>query len=598
MLSYYIQKRVKMQNNNRIIKKMFEGSLMVIILTTITTTLGMLVDGIVIGNFLGVDAMAAYGIVSPAFIVSAAVGGIFSSGCQTLTASSLSNGKFEKANGIFSLTCVLGLIISVLIMAVFLIFAAPISMALGASGEAAYLLPEAQGYLAGLAIGMPGIILTSCLQCVMQLDNDGKRAVTAVVVMTVFNVAGDLLVAIVLNGGMFGMAMATSLSYYAAIVVLALHFTKKTARIKMQVNNIAWKEAGTLFSTGLPTAVSRICTTLRTLVLNRLLLGIAGSVAIAAFSVQSNMNNLFGSVGPGIGMTVLLLSGVIVGEKDRSSTKGLLRTALTEGFGIVCIIAVVVFAAAPFFVGLYVSGEPETFDMAVSCVRFFALSMPVHAVNAVFINYLQGSRNLALSHTVCIMNEFAMVVICAVILGNIFGVNGVWISFLVGRLITLLMIVIFAAVRSKRFPRSLDDFLFLPADFDVPEDDKLEAAASNMDEVINVSKAAYDFCERKNIDMKRGYYISLCIEEMAGNIIRHGFSDGKRHSIQIRMIYKEGELILRIRDDCAMFDPKQWYEIHKPEDKTANIGIRLVCSVAKDFRYINTMRMNNLIIKI
>ena len=74
-----------MQNNNRIIKKMFEGSLMVIILTTITTTLGMLVDGIVIGNFLGVDAMAAYGIVSPAFIVSAAVGGIFSSGCQTLT---------------------------------------------------------------------------------------------------------------------------------------------------------------------------------------------------------------------------------------------------------------------------------------------------------------------------------------------------------------------------------------------------------------------------------------------------------------------------------------------------------------------------------
>ena len=358
------------RKNDYIISKMFRGSLLVMILSTITATLGMLVDGIIIGNCLGVDAMAAYGIVSPVFIVSAAVAGIFSAGCQTLCASRMGSGKMKEANGIFSLTCVLGVLVSILLIVLMVPFANPLGTALGASGSAANLLPMVRGYIIGLAIGFPGMILTGSLQPIMQLDGDPSRAFTSVIVMTVVNIACDLVNVFVVHGGMFGMAIATTVSYYAGVVVLWLHFSKKEAFYSFSLKELPWKESGDLIFIGLPTAVSRVCGTLRTLILNRILLHIAGSVAIAAFSVQSNMNNLFGGVGAGVGMATLLIAGVVVGERDRTSTKGLLKTSLKFGFPLVTACALILFIGAPAFVRMYVSPETETFHCDPECPHF------------------------------------------------------------------------------------------------------------------------------------------------------------------------------------------------------------------------------------
>ena len=93
-------------------------------------------------------------------------------------------------------------------------------------------------------------------------------------------------------------------------------------------------------------------------------------------------------------------------------------------------------------------------------------------------------------------------------------------------------------------------------------------------------------------------YASICVEEMVYNIFEHGFNDGKKHSIDIRILIKGEEITLRIRDDCRPFNPKKWYEIYNPEDVTKHIGIRLVAKMAKEIKYVNVMNLNNLIIKI
>ena len=586
------------QKNDFIISKMFRGSLLVMILSTITATLGMLVDGIIIGNCLGVDAMAAYGIVSPVFIVSAAVAGVFSAGCQTLCASRMGSGKMKEANGIFSLTCVIGMLVSVLLIVLIVPFAKPIGTALGASGSAADLLPMVRGYMIGLAIGFPGMILTGCLQPIMQLDGDPSRAFKSVVVMTVVNIACDLVNVFVVHGGMLGMAIATTVSYYAGLVVLWLHFSKKEAFYSFSLKEIPWKESGSLVFTGLPTAVNRVCGTLRTLILNRLLLQIAGSVAVAAFSVQSNMHNLFGAVGAGVGMATLLIAGVVVGERDRTSTKGLLKTSIVTGFPLVTACALILFIGAPAFVRMYVSPESETYAIAIQSVRIFAVSMPFHVVSSVFINYFQGIRKLLLANLTCILNELVFVILCAFPMSAMMGLNGVWAAFPVSKFLMLVMIVVLAAIAQKRMPRSLDDFLFLPKDFDVPETDRIETSAVNLQQIIAMSEEAKVFCRSKGISDEKSYYVALCIEEMARNILDYGFTDGKRHSIDVRLTYRGGNLTIRIRDDCKPFDPQKWLEIHQPEDPLKNIGIHMVNSIAEDLRYINTMNTNNLIIAI
>lgn len=92
--------------------------------------------------------------------------------------------------------------------------------------------------------------------------------------------------------------------------------------------------------------------------------------------------------------------------------------------------------------------------------------------------------------------------------------------------------------------------------------------------------------------------IAICIEELGTNIIEHGFIDGKRHSIDIRIIAKDNELILRIRDDCRPFNIVERYRMVSMEDKnpTKNIGIRMVTNMSSDAKYVSTMGTNNLII--
>ena len=101
------------------------------------------------------------------------------------------------------------------------------------------------------------------------------------------------------------------------------------------------------------------------------------------------------------------------------------------------------------------------------------------------------------------------------------------------------------------------------------------------------------FLLNNNATGREAMLAALCIEEMGSNIIRWGFVDDRKHSIDI-FINKGKSLTLRIRDDCASFDPMEWLEIHKGDDKVKNIGIRTVCGLAAESRYSRTLGLNYL----
>ena len=103
---------------------------------------------------------------------------------------------------------------------------------------------------------------------------------------------------------------------------------------------------------------------------------------------------------------------------------------------------------------------------------------------------------------------------------------------------------------------------------------------------------------KKGLDQRRTYLTSLAAEEMAGNIVVHGFSDGKRHNLVVRIICKNGEMILTLRDDCSPFDPKDRFQYLDSDDPAANIGLRMVMRIAREVSYSSAMKLNNLIIRI
>ena len=87
---------------------------------------------------------------------------------------------------------------------------------------------------------------------------------------------------------------------------------------------------------------------------------------------------------------------------------------------------------------------------------------------------------------------------------------------------------------------------------------------------------------------------------MAKNVIEHGFSkDKKKHTLSARIVHKDDELIIRLRDNCESFDPRKKYEqIYANEDIGSGIGIRMIMAEASEVRYTTMFNLNNLLIRI
>ena len=68
----------------------------------------------------------------------------------------------------------------------------------------------------------------------------------------------------------------------------------------------------------------------------------------------------------------------------------------------------------------------------------------------------------------------------------------------------------------------------------------------------------------------------------------------------MRVLVKDGSVVLRMRDNCEKFDLREQAEkwAYDPEHPEKNIGIHMIMRVARDVSYTNTMNTNNLIITV
>lgn len=586
------------KNSGLIIKKVFLGTLSIMILSAIAVMLGMLIDGVVIRKCLGSEEMAAYGIASPVFVLLSAVSGIFSSGTQTVCARSLGRGDTGKASKCFSSTVITILVLSAVLVPFFFFSDGFLPGLLGVSKENQNLAVLVSDYIKGLSFGIPFLCFSSLLMSLLHLEGHKSLAFAATIVSSAANVAGDLLCAYVFHGGMFGMALATTFSYVVSVMVMASYYLRGKNVIKFRLRSAALSYIGEASGIGLPSALSKVCMMLRTVVMNWLILAISSQAALSAFSIRSNLNNLYGAVGIGIGMATLVIGGVVVGEESRKDTRQLLKTSIRYSLEFNLIICVFIILFAKQLVGIYTT-DPKEVELAVHALYFSAASAPLATVNLAFMNYFQATKNMKLTHLVCVLDNFLFTCLAAAVLGFAFGINGIWASVLVGEVLMLITIFFLAWKRVGHMPKCLDDFLFLPEDFDVPQENRLEFSCQDMESVTEASRSAYDFVLGKCGDKKKAVLISLCIEELAGNVIRWGFESEKKNLVDIRITYKD-QFLLRFRDNCRPFDPKKWLELNQPkgEDVESNYGIRMTVQRMEDIQYMSTLKLNNLLIKL
>lgn len=595
-----IKKRFQFGNN--IIRDTFYSTLFVFVVSSLTTSIGSLIDGVIIGQCLGVDSITAFGIISPLMFVFALIGSIVSSGSRNRFTRIMGEGKIEKARGVFSLACILSVGMAILLMLIVLCFSKPISEMLGARGNAAYILPKAQAYLIGIAIGLPAMNAVRTLSAYMTIDSDKKLTIISTFVMTIANILMDLFVAFVIHGDTLEMGITTSLGYYIAFGVLLLHFRKKDIMLKFSFKNIQWKESFRIIKTGLPVGVCRISNTIRSAIMNNLLAITASAGAVAAYTVHRSADGFLNPITIGMADTVALISGVLLGEQNRPKMKTLLFSSVQATIIITVGISILAFFLAPVFAGLYIKDDPIALEYAIRAVRCYAIGMPFYGLNLIYQNYLQGIGKSVLSSISGFLLEGALLVLSAVIMLPMFKQEAIWLAFPVTQVLMFAYFGIVIFVENRRMKNYKLDLwnrvILLPKTFDVPDEDRLDTTVYNLDEVMNLKEKAWDFCTEKGCDNRRRYVIALCVEELARNVVQHGFKENKKNCIDLRIIKKDENYILRIRDNCVLFNPKKELQLINNEDLTYHMGLRLAFETAEDIQYTSLLKLNNLIIKV
>ena len=581
--------------NDQMLTRLFFNMLPIQILIFAVGSINSIVDGSMAGRFIGSNAVGIIGLYYPMVNIMTAAGSVLLGGTAVICGMYMGKGNLKKTDGIFSLNMTVTLILGVILTAASIIFPGLIAAALGASDD---LKQGLMLYIVSYAIGIIPMLLGQQLAAFLQMERQNDRGYIGIAGMSISNILLDILLVGIMRQGMWGLGLATSLSNVIYCLILITHYFTSKAQFHFSTKNIPWNELPRMIRIGFPGALLVFCLAIRDIVINRLLIQYAGSDGLPAKSAHSMVSGFFIAYCLGNGAVVRMLISVFVGEEDKHSMRKTLKLVLTKGLALsVLVTAVVIAISGPLVTVFFPDKSTVVYHSAYQLFVIYALCIPFILICQIITNYLQATGHNMYVNFVSVFDGFFSMVIPSVILAPVLGALGVWLANPIGIFLTILTAVVYCIIYWKHFPKTIDECMFIKPGFGLPAKDILNISIRSMDEVALSSVRVQEFCEEHSLEKKTAYYAALSLEEMAGNVISHGFNaDKKSHSVTSMVMYKSESVVLRIKDDCIPFNPTEMADIMTGENNYDNLGIRMILKIADNVTYQNLLGLNVLTI--
>ena len=143
---------------------------------------------------------------------------------------------------------------------------------------------------------------------------------------------------------------------------------------------------------GLPMITQQVCMFFAPLLINRTIIAIGGSIAMSAMSVKSSILNFCVIIGSGVAESVALMTHILYSEKDATSLKQTVKSALHIHLMLCTLFSILLFIFAGTLTTLYFTPLTEEWILAKNVVRCLALSLPVNGCNLILVEYLHSAR--------------------------------------------------------------------------------------------------------------------------------------------------------------------------------------------------------------
>lgn len=585
-------------DNRRILKKLFRDAFFVICLMELIHSAASMTDSWFIGHYMGSDGMAAMGLAKPFYSFVDIICGPFGLGTQLVCSHYIGKCEMDRAQKAFSGSLLIGLIISALLTVIGLAGPSVIASLQSAGKVEDDILKLSEGYLRGLFLGTPAMICFGVLSPIAQLGGGKKIITSGIIAQLIADVAGDALSVLVFDGGMFGLGLATALSYYAALIPLLIHFCSDSAILRLQLMNMPYADLKEIIRSGSSKSIKRICNTVKPMILNMLSIALGTAMAVSAYSITNQVRDLLISFSAGISGATILIGALLYGQRDREGLHCLSRISM-QAIGMIVAVGALCIAFAEPIARFFVSDSEDVIEMAAMSVICVGIMIPFATFNGVIISFMQITKRHGYVKVLSFLNRLILIVITSAVMGLLFGTDGLWWALPASEILNAVISLLLIRHLNGRMPRKASDLLCLADDFGYMPEDYIEISVRNPDDMAELQEKVGTFCTEHGIDSRRSFFTQLALEELTMNVIRHGFPECRhKPQLHIWITYDDGDMYLHIQDNCPGFNVMKHCAEMQQESSEHCVGLRLVKGIAKEMKYVNSLDTNNVIITI
>ena len=432
-----------------IVRKIFLTMLVPTILMNLTTAIGSMADTMIIGHYLDDAALSVVTFATPIYMVINTLAALFAVGGCIAMSIDVGKGEKDTANLAFSMSVELMILFGVLLMLVGLFFSGNVTAWLGAGED---VFESVRQYAGIVLLGAPIFILN--IGIAFFVRNDGRP--TLAMVGMLLSIFVDIILNVVFVGvmdlGVPGAAYSTVLGQLVSVLVIGSHFlsSKNTLRFRLTCNAMVLR----IVKNGAGAALHFVYQFLTILIINRFLAKLEGTDGIVVYTVVFNLSTVSLSVFEGISQTIQPMIGNYYGEKSYKNIKQTMYLAFVSIL-VICGSVTLALETAPELVPMAFGLDDDLLILAsAEAVRIYAAAMIMTTVNVVIGYYLQSTEHSSMAAVLISLRCFVIFLAATIILGILFGMNGVWAAYAVAEVLSFVICVCILLVKRRKLTKS------------------------------------------------------------------------------------------------------------------------------------------------
>ena len=352
------------------------------------------VDSIIVGRFVGKEALAAVGICNPILTLFILFLNGLCMGASILMGNQFGAKDYDKLHKQISTTMISGFLFSVILSVICVIFAHPILNIMRVDPS---IMSMTINYLRIIFAGLIFTFMYNCFASTLRALGDSQSPLYFLITSAVLNIVGDLFFVLFLGWGSEGCAIATVLSEALSCFLCIIYIQRKVPVLQLGKKWLVFDKSllGKTISYGWASAMQQATVQLGKLGIQAIVNSMGVAIA-AAFAVVNRIDDFAYTPEQNIGhaMTALMAQSKGAGKKDR------LKEAFKSGLKIEFIYGVIIFLVCFLLANLLMrlfTNDPDVIRHGVTYLRLISVMYLLPAITNGIQGYFRGIGDLKIT---------------------------------------------------------------------------------------------------------------------------------------------------------------------------------------------------------